>query len=114
MVAHAMKEADVVKPADTIIFGEKKNHPDESPAIAKDYYMDLNEGAVVGGVPVGNDMDRVEHGCHSVGNRSRSAGGSNFAFIDSSVRYLKFGKAVWPLNQWAVNDVDRINYAFQP
>jgi prepilin-type N-terminal cleavage/methylation domain-containing protein/prepilin-type processing-associated H-X9-DG protein len=100
----AMKETAVLKPTDTIIFGEKKNQP--TPAM--DFFMDMFEG--VGG----NDADRVEHGCHSVARKSPRAGGSNFAFVDGSARFLKFGRAVWPINQWAVNDADRIAYAFQP
>jgi len=62
----------------------------------------------------GNDADRVEHGCHSVFHKQKSAGGSNFTFVDGSVRYLKFGRSVWPLNMWAVSDADRLTYAFQP
>jgi prepilin-type processing-associated H-X9-DG protein len=46
--------------------------------------------------------------------RNRNSGGSNFAFIDGSTQYLKFGRAVWPLNQWCVSDADRLTYAFQP
>jgi prepilin-type processing-associated H-X9-DG protein len=71
--------------------------------------MDLLEG-------VGNDADQVERGCHSTlrsGTVSRT-GGSNFAFADGSVRFLKFGKDVWPENLWAVLDDDRKTFAFQP
>ena len=62
-----MKEADVLKPSDTLIFGEKKNLPNESPPVSMDYFMDLNEGS-------GNDFDKVEHGCHSVSRRSKESG----------------------------------------
>ena len=86
------------------MFGEKKNRA-ELPAM--DYFMDLDEG-------VGNDLDRVEQGCHSTTHKQRNAGGSNFAFVDGSVRYMKYGTTVWPLNLWAVNDTNRLAFAWQP
>src|ERR1051325_5625201 len=103
--SRSMRELDVVKPSSTLIFGEKKNLASED--LARDYFMDLNEGN-------GNDFDRVEHGCHSVASRARRAGGSNFAFVDGSVSFLKYGMSVWPENQWAVSDANRLAYAFQP
>jgi prepilin-type N-terminal cleavage/methylation domain-containing protein/prepilin-type processing-associated H-X9-DG protein len=105
--ATSMKESNVRLPSQTLIFGEKKNDPGSTPPVAMDYFMDLFEGN-------GNDFDKVEHGCHSVSIKSRNSGGSNFAFIDGSTQYLKFGRAVWPLNQWCVSDADRLTYAFQP
>jgi prepilin-type N-terminal cleavage/methylation domain-containing protein len=105
---HSMKESAILKPSDTIIFGEKKNdHTDPSNPVAMDYYMDILEGN-------GNDFDRVEHGCHSVNAKTKYAGGSNFTMVDSSVRYFRFGTSVWPLNQWCNQDKDRLTYAFQP
>jgi len=101
-VSSSIKEAAILKPSETIIFGEKKNQPNP----ASDYFMDLSEGS-------GNDFDKVEHGCHSSLHRGK-AGGSNFTFVDSSVRFLKYGHAVWPLNQWCVSDADRLAFAFEP
>src|SRR5262245_7436020 len=76
----SMKETAVLKPSDTLIFGEKKN----APLPAMDFYMDLLEGN-------GNDLDKVEHGCHAVRNSARD-GGSNFAYVDGSTRFLTYGK----------------------
>ena len=108
--AGCMKELAVLKPTDTIMFGEKKNLPADppNPAEAMDYFMDLEEG-------VGNDFDKVEQGCHSVGRTAKDAkaGGSNFAFVDGSVRYRKNGTTVWPMNLWAVSEADRLHYAWQ-
>jgi prepilin-type N-terminal cleavage/methylation domain-containing protein/prepilin-type processing-associated H-X9-DG protein len=99
----AMKEAFVPRASETVMFGEKKNQP--TPAM--DYFMDMFEGRG------GNDADKVEHGTHSNPRRLR-AGGSNFAFVDGSVRFLKYGGSVWPLHLWAVSDADRALYAFSP
>jgi len=102
-----MKESEVLKPTETVIFGEKKNLQaiDPADAVARDYYMDMLEGNG------GNDADRIEHGCHSAIHHGK-AGGSNFVFVDSSVRFIKYGGTTWPLNLWAVSDTDRANYAF--
>lgn len=97
---NAMRENAIEKPSDTIVFGEKKND-------AREYYMDLNEG-------MGNDADYVDHGKHSGGRKGVATGNSNYAFTDGSVRSLKYGTAVWPANQWAVSETNRIRYAFKP
>ena len=111
-----LKEAVIEKPSETIVFGEKKNTQQTDPpgqAIAMDYYMDLLEGT-------GNDFDRAELGCHSSGGgRAKTggsirSGGSNYAFSDGSGRFIKFGNAVWPRNEWCITEPDRIAYAFQP
>ena len=102
--SHSMKELAIVHPTDTIMFGEKKNQP----SAATDYFMDLNEGVL------GNDSDRVEQGCHSVKRNLSRSGGSNYAFADGSVRFMKFGTTVWPLNLWAVNDTNRAFFAWNP
>jgi prepilin-type N-terminal cleavage/methylation domain-containing protein/prepilin-type processing-associated H-X9-DG protein len=104
-----MKETLVIKPSDTVIFGEKKNIAQATPTDpqgAMDYFMDMFEGQG------GNDADRIEHGCHAVLHKGGRAGGSNFCFIDGSVRFIKYGRTTWPLNLWAVSDEDRVKYAF--
>jgi prepilin-type N-terminal cleavage/methylation domain-containing protein/prepilin-type processing-associated H-X9-DG protein len=102
-VAHSMKETAVIYPSETVVFGEKKNEPKPS----YDFYMDLNEG-------VGNDLDKVEQGCHSVTRKAMYSGGSNFAFADGSTRYMRYGTTVWPFNFWAVNDTNRVAFAWKP
>jgi len=105
----SIKESVIPHPSDTVVFGEKKNLAGaDSDGGAMDYFMDNWEGKG------GNDADRVEHGCHSNMRRTQGAGGSNFSFVDGSVRFLRFGGSVWPLNMWAVSDQDRLTYAFQP
>ena len=104
---NSMKQLNVVYPSETVLFGEKKNDPQDQPPIAMDYFMDLDEG-------VGNDFDRVEQGCHAVINKGIMAGGSDFVYMDGSVRFQKYGTTVWPLNLWAVNDTNRLLYAWLP
>jgi prepilin-type N-terminal cleavage/methylation domain-containing protein/prepilin-type processing-associated H-X9-DG protein len=104
--ARSMKELAVVYPAETLMFGEKKNEPTMNPPRSAHYFMDLDEG-------VGNDQDQIQQGCHS-GRRSRGSGGANFAFTDGSVRFMKFGTTVYPLNLWAVTDTNRLFYAWNP
>ncbi len=104
------KENAVRKPTDTVLFGEKKNLQIEGGVpISQHYYMDLLEG-------VGNDADQIERGCHGTqraGTVSKS-GSSNFAFVDGSVRLLKYGREIWPENLWAIGDIDRTKFAFKP
>ena len=54
-------------------------------------------------VPAGDDLrvvDQTRHGNKQAGQ----GGGSNFAFCDGSVRYLRFGQSVSPRNLWATTD----------
>ncbi|MBI3417753.1 MAG: type II secretion system protein [Verrucomicrobia bacterium] len=100
-----MKENDIKQPSETILFGEKNT-------ASGHYYMDFLEN--VGGV-VGNDLTELAQSRHSTGSANSSSGGSNYAFVDGSVRYLKFGRSVYPINMWAVTDAWRTNVAgFKP
>jgi prepilin-type N-terminal cleavage/methylation domain-containing protein len=99
--ARSMKETAVIYPSETLIFGEKKNS-------SIHYYMDLDEGTL------GNDMDQVEQGCHGTANKGKYSGGSDFAYVDGSVRRMRYGATVWPLNLWAVNDTNRLRFAWKP
>lgn len=108
-----MKEAAVLNPSDTVMWGEKKNLAQgtaEDPYGARDYYMDMYEGS--GGIPLGNDDNRIEHGCHSVIHKGDRAGGSNFAFVDGSARFIRYGGTTWPMNLWAVVESNRLANAF--
>jgi prepilin-type N-terminal cleavage/methylation domain-containing protein len=94
-----LKESLVIKPSDTIMFGEKKNP-------AMDFFMDSMEG--IGG----NDADKVEHGCHSAARKGNRAGGSNLAYVDGGVHFLKYGRDTWPLDMWFISESNRIAGAF--
>ncbi len=82
------------EPSETILFGEKET---SSPH----YYMDFLE------TPQGNDLSEVDHGRHMANRVGGGGGGSNYAFADGSARYIKYGKAVSPVNLWAVIDTWR-------
>ena len=95
----AMKESDIAQPSETVLFGEKET---SSPH----FYMDFLETDPSGGNVTGNDFDEVEHARHM---GLKAAGGSNHAFADGSARYLRYGKAVGPINLWAVTEAWRRN-----
>lgn len=86
-----MKLSDIPKPADTITFGEKRADSDD------DSYMDIWPPEYGGS----DHLTEVAHGKHGSSRNVRSSG-SNYAFADSSVRFLKYGAAFSPKNLWAV------------
>lgn len=85
-----MRENDIPLPSDTINFGEKRQG-------SRHVHMDFTQGEN------GNDVEEIDQGRHRVGSNEAS-GGSNFAFADGSVRYLRYGMSVRPVNLWAVRD----------
>ncbi|MBI3870398.1 MAG: type II secretion system protein [Verrucomicrobia bacterium] len=89
-----MDEGGVIKSSDTIVFGEKE-------ITSRHYYMDFLESAA------GNDFEELDHAKH--GSGPKGSGGSNYAFLDGSVRFLPQGQSVSPENLWAVTDKWRKN-----
>ena len=85
---HGMKSSAIPNPSETITFGEKKSN-------SRHVHMDFSQGR-------GNDIEQVEQGRH--GGGGPGSGGSNFAFVDGSVRYLQYGRSLKPVNLWAVTD----------
>lgn len=92
-----MPESAVRAPSDTITFGEKLSENTHK-------HMDLL-------IDAGDDTSKIEEGRHSRGGGSITSGGSNYAFVDGSVRFLRYGRAVSPVNLWAVTDQWRTNAA---
>jgi prepilin-type N-terminal cleavage/methylation domain-containing protein/prepilin-type processing-associated H-X9-DG protein len=87
---HGMRAAAIPLPSDTITFGEQRSDTDD-PQV----HMDLDQGA-------GNDIENIDHGKHYDG--TKKGGGSNYAFADGSVQFLKYWRSISPINLWAVTE----------
>lgn len=94
-----MKDTAVGHPAETILFGEKETGSGH-------FYMDFWEGRG------GNDVDELEQSRHMGSGPKSSSGGSNYAFIDGHASFMKYLRAVRPLNLWGVTDAGRVAYAW--
>ena len=84
----SMSENAIRQPSDTIVFGEKETH-------SSHYYMDYE---------MYDDLSQLEQSRHSTGPSNSKSGGSDYAFADGSARFIKWGKALSPINLWAVVD----------
>jgi prepilin-type N-terminal cleavage/methylation domain-containing protein/prepilin-type processing-associated H-X9-DG protein len=78
-VSEVIPESLLLEPSETIVFGEKEEE-------AGDFTMDLRSANQV------DVLDQTRHG-----NKS-----AHYAFADSSVRLLPFGRSLEPINLWAV------------
>jgi prepilin-type N-terminal cleavage/methylation domain-containing protein/prepilin-type processing-associated H-X9-DG protein len=92
-----LKDNQIAHSSETILFGEKETGSGH-------FYMDFYEGR-------GNDAEELEQSRHQGRGPKSSSGGSNYTMVDGSARFIKFGKAVGPLNLWAVTDAARKAYA---
>jgi prepilin-type N-terminal cleavage/methylation domain-containing protein len=93
---YSMKETLIQFPAETVVYGEKRNSQ-------TDMCMDLFGG-------VDDIKDKVQHGTHSNFLTPTRAGGANFGCADGAVRFLKFGMDSTPLNWWATSYGDRLKW----
>jgi prepilin-type N-terminal cleavage/methylation domain-containing protein/prepilin-type processing-associated H-X9-DG protein len=92
MAGHAtqgMPEGEIKQPSDTLLFGEKVSDRGH-------HYMDLMQG-------VGNDIEMIEQGRHAKG------AGSNFAFCDGSIRFVRYWRSLTPCDLWGVTEMWRSN-----
>ncbi len=92
----AFSETEIPEPSETVVFGEKETG---SGHFWMDYWLY-------------DDAKELEQSRHSYGKR-KGAGGSNYAFADGSVRFLPFGRSLYPINLWAVTQQWRTNGAVQ-
>jgi prepilin-type N-terminal cleavage/methylation domain-containing protein/prepilin-type processing-associated H-X9-DG protein len=87
-----MPESAIKQPSDTIMFAE----------MLPEYthrHMDL----IVDGVTPEDSVRVVDQTRHG-GSNANAGGGSNFSFTDGSVRFLRFGQSLVPVNLWATVD----------
>ena len=102
------KRSNIPHTSDTILFGEKKS-------ASGHYYMDLLEPGSSSDFPgrvLGNDDTELEQGRHAgVGPGTRS-GGSVYAMADGSARFIRYWRALGPLNLWCTLDADRSSPAY--
>lgn len=81
----AISESEFQQPSDTIVFAEKAQKK-------RHWHLDYELGEDVQGI--------LEMSQHS--KTTKDSGGSNFTFVDGSVRYLRWGKALEPINMLLV------------
>lgn len=91
--SHSLNVSRISQPSETIVFGEKKSASPQA-------YMDFMQGEK------GNDLEELDHGRHG-GGVGKRAGNANYAFADGSVRPLKYGKCISPVNLWGTTDAYR-------
>jgi prepilin-type N-terminal cleavage/methylation domain-containing protein len=102
------KLANIPHPTDTVIFGEKKSN-------SPHYYMDLLEpgrSQDFPGVVLGNDETELEQGRHVGLGPGTRTGGSIHAMADGSARFIKYWRALGPLNLWCTLDTDRSSASY--
>jgi prepilin-type N-terminal cleavage/methylation domain-containing protein len=105
IVGQTMNEGAAKYPSDTVLLGEKLY---TGPA---HFFMDFLEG------PVGNDIEILNQSLHNTtvkSGKGDASGGSDYAFIDGSARYYRYGKTFSPVNLWAVVDKWRTNTTSTP
>ena len=95
LTLRSISESHIRMPSDTILFGEKKTG-------ATNFYVDLAP-STSGYVVVDAEQRR-----HARGPGDQT-GGSNYSFVDGSVKYLPYGRAIVPINLWGVTDQGRTN-----
>ena len=83
----SMKMSNIPEPSNTIVFGEKLK---KSPHAHMEFYQGE-----------GNDVQEIDQAKHG-GKTGDNSGGSNYAFADGSIRFIKYGMSLSPENLWAV------------
>jgi prepilin-type N-terminal cleavage/methylation domain-containing protein/prepilin-type processing-associated H-X9-DG protein len=86
-----VRQNDVREPTETVLFGEKEQ---DSPH----FHMDFDQY---------DDLLQLNQNRHGNSAKSGRGGGSNYAMVDGSVRFLKFGRSLAPLNLWAITEEAR-------
>ena len=87
----AIRENAIPYPSETCAFGEKDTD-------SMHWYLDFETSEDI------TQLDQSKHSNlrRSSGDPIEGAGGANYAFVDGSVRFMKFGRCTNPVNLWAV------------
>jgi prepilin-type N-terminal cleavage/methylation domain-containing protein/prepilin-type processing-associated H-X9-DG protein len=93
-----LRESVITRRADTIVFGEMSSSSSQQ-------YLVLESDASL----YLDDLEESRHG--GTGKLFSKSGSSNYAFADGSVRAVRFGESLCPLNLWAVTEKGRTEYA---
>lgn len=91
---HAVRESQVAKPSDTIVFGEKEESSGH-------FFMDWENN---------DDYRQLDESKHLGGRKDsdgNGGGSSNYGFVDGSVRPLRFSKSFYPVNMWFIIESNR-------
>jgi len=86
-----IRENDVREPSETVLFGEKELE-------SAHFHMDFDQS---------DDILELNQNRHANSAKSNRGGGSDYTMADGSVRFMKFGRSLSPLNLWAVTDKAR-------
>jgi len=86
-----MRESDIILPSDTVIFSEKLY-------AAPDFYMDYFNI---------DDALRLDQAKHSRCLSNTNLGGSVYAFVDGSTRFLRVNQSLSPVVLWCTDPIYR-------
>ena len=81
-----MPESAITEPSDTIVFGERQQNSGH-------YHMDFQQF---------DDLVQIDQNRHGTSVKTGRGGGSNYAMVDGSARFMKWGRSLAPQNLWAV------------
>jgi len=86
-----LRESAITLPSSTVMFGEKLYG-------AGDFYMDYNET---------DDVLKLDQTKHSGSQSNTNLGGSVYAFVDGSTRFLKVNGSLVPIMLWCIDPLYR-------
>ncbi len=87
----SMRDNQILEPTETVLFGEKESD-------SMHFHMDFDQY---------DDILQLNQNRHANSVKSGRGGGSNYAMADGSVRFMKFGRSLAPLNLWAISEEAR-------
>jgi prepilin-type processing-associated H-X9-DG protein len=86
----SITESEIVEPSDTVVFAEKSSE-------WRHWHLDPEPTSTTPGDDVLGILEASRHS-----NTVKNSGGSNYTFGDGSARFLKWGKALDPVNMFFV------------